>query len=146
MINFAGYASGSYGEQELKVFASALEKIPKNGTVVEIGCQYGSSTCVLMSMAKQWKIYCIDPFATSEIATRFLADMRTFNVRFALLMMESKYAVDYLPNEFDFIHVDGDHTEAGVTLDCELYLPRLFAWGYAIAVPLLISQELSKHG
>jgi hypothetical protein len=137
------YPSGTYTAEELKVLADALLLYtPDGGNVVEIGCQYGSSTSALLVMAREhgWRVWCIDPFTfeavgrQEDVGAKFFRAMLSLSAPFAVLAMTSKQAIDlgYIPEVIHGLHVDGDHSKDGVTLDCAYYLPRLARGGVAI--------------
>jgi SAM-dependent methyltransferase len=133
--------AGSYGVEELEVFAKAfIDHVPPYSHVVEIGCQFGRSTAAILTIAQEfhYHVWCVDPFTFEEtggqddVGAKFIRSMLTFNVPFATLAMRSYDAIDYAPSSIEAVHIDGDHSLGGVTQDCQLWLPRLVHGGLAI--------------
>lgn len=135
-------SSHAYGLEELEIVAKAiLNFVPDGGTIVEIGSQFGVSAALFLTMAKEhdYRVYCIDPFTfelsgEQDVGPRFMRAMLTLKSPFATLAMTSAQALErgFIPRVFEVVHIDGDHSKAGVTLDCDLYLPKLIPGGVAI--------------
>lgn len=48
-----------------------------------------------------------------------------------ILSMESSEAQTRVPDRIGFVFIDGNHTEGGVDVDCDIWLPRLVPGGVA---------------
>lgn len=49
-----------------------------------------------------------------------------------LIHAPSEIGVNYVPNEIDFLHLDGNFGEAGALLDIQLFLPKVKSGGYIL--------------
>jgi len=98
--------------------------------VLEIGCYEGRSTCWLLEhvIAKhpESRLVCVDPWDATdqhglayERFTRNIAETG-FAERVAVRRQPSNAVLWELPAQsFDFVYVDGDHTENGAAYDTE---------------------------
>jgi predicted O-methyltransferase YrrM len=124
-----------YEEGALRLLWDAVrESVPKQGTIVEIGCCRGRSTSMILQAARglDATILLVDPFEVTDVMVDFARNIHPLGVPFVLYVMTSERALQYMPPQFDLVHIDGDHTEAGVTVDCAGYLPRLRSGGLAV--------------
>jgi hypothetical protein len=135
------YSSASYGEDELEAFAKAfIEYVPEASRIVEIGCQFGSSSAAILriSQEKGYFVYFCDPFTFVEtgneedVGPRFIRRMLEFKTPFSVLAMKSIDALQFVPGMVDALHIDGDHSREGISLDCKLWIPRLNSGGILI--------------
>lgn len=105
---------------------------------IEIGTGGGAATVTILNALPNCFLYTIDPFEHREgeefeashpqeehDRTREQAEKRlsNFSNRSKLLAMKSKDAINFVPKEVDFVHVDGDHSEIGINTDIDLYSP-----------------------
>ena len=67
-----------------------------------------------------------------DMQKAFESNMRRVGAKYELLAMTSQKAVEIYNKEIDLILIDGNHHELGVSLDVELWLPRVKVGGYAI--------------
>ena len=114
---------------------------------LEIGSWTGCSSCIIGSRIKIYDgiLYCVDNFlGGNEIASLVpvaekynIKDIFLSNIKWAeledtvkLLYMNSREASKQFKNgELDFIFLDGDHSYDGVSLDCNLWFPKLNTGG-----------------
>lgn len=127
----------SYSDDALWCLGTALIMTPIGGTVLEVGCQYGRSTTLVLLVAKErvLNVTLIDPFnETPESAGPFLQRHASFGIPFQLLVMTTQQAAErgLLPTVIDLVHIDGDHKSAGLSYDCRILLPRLRHAGIAV--------------
>lgn len=123
-----------------------LEKILKerfgNKEVIgiEIGTGTGIATRTIFDALPNCRLYGIDPYEhrdkaefeagnpqeahdrTKEEAQRRLQGYIDLG-KLIWLPIRSKLAIEFVPKEVDFVHVDGDHSEEGINTDIELYYP-----------------------
>lgn len=123
----------TYVDMEMEALWNVLQLVPAGATVCEIGCEHGRSTSMILQASKDWQIILIDPFINDEgkFAGGFLTNVRAYNVPFTLHMMTSERAYPNVPY-LDFVHIDGDHSEEGLSHDCEYYLGLLKSGGIAV--------------
>lgn len=99
--------------------------LPKNITMIEIGCFKGESSSLFMGSGKIKKLYAVDTWR----GIKFQKAEREFTVRlkgknvfkFRMTMSE---ALPSLPM-VDFVYVDGDHSYESVKLDIKNALTRI---------------------
>lgn len=142
MLSFAdvwAYTStvdGWFGEDECKALFAQANKGFRYA--IEIGCWAGKSSSILVQCAVDQDGYValIDPFVWMEGDAR-PAFEKNIERQFAwcrgrnwnLWEMGSDKAEPRLSFQAELIHIDGDHTEEGITTDCSLYLPKLRSGG-----------------
>lgn len=140
---------------------------------VEIGAFTGSSVLPIAAAHKylnSGKVFAIDAWSNSD-AIQYLADndpnknwwahldMASVHQSFRHLIRKwelenfcteiakpSNRAIDDLPMEIDFLHLDGDYSEKGSLQDVMLYLPRVKSGGYILLSNLytMIHREQPK--
>ena len=126
---------------------------------VEIGAFTGSSVLPVASSLhhlRRGKIYAIDAWSNVIAVRNMEADdpnktwwatvnMYSVQEAFSLLMsafavrdfvqpipLPSEEAIDFINQEIDFLHLDGDYSEEGALLDVELYVPKVKKGGYIL--------------
>jgi len=105
--------------------------------VVEIGTQRGSNARSICNNLNVKEIYCIDPYANyseirqgKEYTFNFLPHLKIamhrlkkYPVKF--ILKESFVAIKDIPNNVDFIYIDGNHDYAYCLSDIEQYYNKL---------------------
>lgn len=104
---------------------------------IEIGVYEGVNTINIAStMHSDGLLYAIDPFFKGKlgicyyekIAKKMVANHHlTHKVKFITAL--SSDAAPLVPNEIDFIFIDGDHSVEGIKKDWELYAPKIVKGG-----------------
>lgn len=134
--NCAGWDS-SYADEAMKAMWAGLQLVKPKTNWVEIGCEFGHSTGLIVQMAQELNcnFIAVDPFLTyvdeRNVAGDFMTAMRRINLPFTLMMMKSDQAASHIPAELGFVHIDGDHSMDFLSYDCGAYLPRLMSGGIA---------------
>ncbi len=115
-----------------------IERIPRRGTMVEVGSLAGFSTRVFARHFE--KVISVDPYSagyddagdknSDEIRLRLARDL--FTLRFVDDPKVTQYrepsvtaARRFDAGSLDFVYVDGDHTFEGVTADIRAWLPKV---------------------
>jgi len=125
----------NYGEVE--GLFNLLSSLQDRSTVLEIGVQFGRSTTVFAEVAKDksFDLTAVDNWGEAngeEAHSHILSQVKKYNWKFTLLSVDSADAGEILRGKtFNLIHIDGDHSYAGVTADCKTWLPRIKKGGYA---------------
>lgn len=129
-------APAAFEQDECQSLYDALQGLPTCATVLEVGCEFGRSSSLLAQVAreKQFRLVFIDPFVDPASTPRWMATMHGIGVPFTLLHMTTEQAVreSRIPRVIHFALIDGDHTEAGVTADCDAILPWM-TWDGVVA-------------
>jgi predicted O-methyltransferase YrrM len=129
-------------EQLVKQIISPIE----NGIFVEIGTHCGSFADFILENNKSSKLYCVDPYikydSYDDAINNYTGD-ELFNDTYNLL--KSKYgdritfirkfsedAINDIPDNIDFLYIDGNHRYSYVYKDLELYFPKVKKNGYII--------------
>jgi len=99
---------------------------------VEIGVDEGYNSKNILDNLDVKKLYLVDPWkpydqfkkqeSHYQIAKKILAD---YSDKVVWLRMTSDEAVDKIPNELDFVYIDGNHRYEFVKDDIENYLPKV---------------------
>jgi len=115
---------------------SIIEPI-ENGVFVEIGTHTGDFADFILGNSTNSILYCIDPYLSYndyDDTLNFITGNHTFNE--TKHRLESKYgervkfirklsidAVNDIPQEIDFLYIDGNHRYSYVLKDLELFYP-----------------------
>lgn len=117
---------------------NAIRKWSVNASVaVEIGVFEGVNTCIIAeSIADDGVIYAIDPFLKGRLGFCYGLLITKLGVRRAgldgkvkLIEKFSTDAASEIPENIDFIFVDGDHSLKGISSDWELYSAKVVKGG-----------------
>ncbi|MBS1580115.1 MAG: class I SAM-dependent methyltransferase [Bacteroidetes bacterium] len=102
-------------------------------SAVEIGVFEGVNTCIIAeSLLPNGCLYAVDPFIPGRLGFSYIKlishkyiKKRKLNSKIIWIEEMSDVAADLIPNNIDFIFIDGDHSYEGVKKDFELYAPKL---------------------
>jgi predicted O-methyltransferase YrrM len=99
--------------------------------MLEIGCRYGTSTMLLGSIAKEMngRLYCVEFDPQKEWFNNI--DEAGIKDYVNLVRTRSPW-VNYhdIPNELDFLFIDGDHRTAFAIADYHFFAPLVKVGGY----------------
>lgn len=121
-------------KEEGEVLYSAVSNLPQDALIVEIGCYVGRSTHIMAVAAKEkeGKVITIDPFLksfngwhNSDPKTAFKKNVLDVLSNVTLIEGYSEDVFNKIPDDIDFMFIDGDHSYEGVKRDCDNYLPKL---------------------
>jgi hypothetical protein len=118
----------------------------KSPIMVEIGVCHGTLSEFLLTNNKSSYLYCVDPYIsyneyvdacnTEVNDTLFLSTRerltKKFNNRVSFIRKFSDNAIDYVPNNLDFIYIDGNHKYEYVYNDLENWFKKLKKGGLII--------------
>lgn len=119
-------------DPEAKALYECCLQVSRNGTVVEIGCECGRASSLIIQMAKECGFYWyhIDPYIKHpKYEIDWLGTMWSIDVCFGFVNMTSKEAINEVPAIIDLLFIDGDHSYDAVLSDLTLYCPRLRTGG-----------------
>lgn len=118
---------------------SSILKNIQNGVFVEIGTHKGEFADHILSCSTNSKLYCIDPYlsySSYEDAINNTTGNDIFNNtskrlkekygnRIIFIRNFSENAVDNIPDNIDFLYIDGNHQYEYVYNDLKLYYPKV---------------------
>jgi len=111
----------AFEDVECERLWTLLQAVPEDGIVVEIGCQLGrSSSLVLQSAkAKGFLSVHIDPWTSQpDFALQWHVMAWRIDVPHVVLQMRTDQVLEQgWPLDIDLLLIDGDHTEDGVRKD-----------------------------
>ncbi len=100
--------------------------------VAEIGVDYGSNAKNMLKFLPIKKMYLIDPYDEKldgvvgeqrfKKAKKFLINYRN---QIEFIKKKSTDALNDIPDDLDFIYIDGSHKYESVKKDIELYFPKV---------------------
>jgi hypothetical protein len=149
----------SWCSQEKANLLMDLVLVTQPKVCVEIGACTGSSVLPVAATLKylgKGQVFAIDAWSNAEAVKNWedndpnkpwwsKVDMKTLQKHFQnmvstwnvastckTLCMPSDKAVSQVPNNIDFLHLDGDYSEKGSMQDIELYLPKVQSGGYIL--------------
>lgn len=108
---------------------------------VEIGCRAGVNAVQILRRLPVSKLFLIDPFVpyydrsayTTEQQMSFLNEFNKnlmgFSGRFVFVQEYSYNCVDRIPDDLDFVYIDGGHRYDEVLKDISLYYPKVRVGG-----------------
>ena len=119
--------SNDYFSMNAFNFHKYLKKYKKNFSYLEIGSYEGLSTVFFLSILKNSKIYCVDPFIDFEenkdkdfnkVLKNFKHNTQKFESRIRLSKSTSDdFFLQEIDERFDLIYIDGNHHADNVYKD-----------------------------
>lgn len=127
---------------EARGLYDAVAQVPKGGLVVEVGCQLGRSSSLIIQLANAigFRSIHIDPYTDQpEYLKGWVEMMHRVGGRdhaFTLLCMRTEQAAwqleRLLSDGVSLAYIDGDHTEAGLRVDLELVAGSVHPGGHLV--------------
>lgn len=107
-------------EEATLYYNTLMGNVQEGASVLEIGCQYGRSTCVMVEAAQQndLQVYLCDSYmqeCSVEAAKSLIEMLVSTKVYFVLYRMASMYYSN--TRRHGLILIDGDHSYQGVKQD-----------------------------
>jgi len=126
--------------QMIKEEMDCLQKYAREKKqAVEIGTYMGvSATIIANAMANDGMLYCIDPFeaAPGKLNPGFKMAARLFKrnkimgkIKFLLGYSNDKKIIEQIPDQLDFILIDGDHSYKGLENDWQIVKSKVVTGG-----------------
>lgn len=115
-------------------------------SVIEIGVYEGVNTVTIAKAIKnEGKLYGIDPFFKGKVGVSYskliaMVQLARKQVSEKVVLIEklSFDAADNVPENVDFIFIDGDHSYEGIKKDWEIYSRKIVPGGYALLHDTLV--------
>lgn len=131
-------------QQERDLLLESILSGVNNGVFVEIGTYRGHFVDKVLSLNKTAKIYCIDPYSSYDeyndsmnktigetIYNETYSNLKSkYGDRVQFIRLSSADAVGMIPDNIDFLHIDGNHEYNFVKRDLEQYFPKVRSNGF----------------
>jgi hypothetical protein len=137
---------------------SIIEKID-HGVFVEIGTHNGDFADFILENSKNSTLYCIDPYISyNQYDDAINNTVGDHTYHFAYNRLKSKYgervvfirkfsndAVNDIPDNIDFLYIDGNHQYSFVLNDLKLFYPKVKYEGFIIGDDAVDMNELERN-
>ncbi len=141
MINKREYIFGK--EKNTVIMRDCLafiqENLGRNLVGVEIGIYEGENAAVILEKLPMAKLYLVDPYQSTEksnetqvtpaelqnIKRRALQRLSKYGDRKIWIYKPSYAAVKDIPDNLDFVYMDGDHSFEAIFNDLNAYYPKI---------------------
>jgi predicted O-methyltransferase YrrM len=136
-INFDSYLLEIMPEHYTRYMIKYIQSKKWTNIVgVEIGTEYGHNAKNIMSVLDIKKLYCIDPYKdeTAFLHGKDKANdaylkakqlLSKYNNKIEIIRKTSIDALSDIPNNVDFVYIDGNHSYRFVKHDIEEYYPKV---------------------
>lgn len=107
-----------------------LQRLAKDGDILEIGSAYGYSTCALALVANS--VVAVDPHLTHGSEGELYANLMAYGVRYKvdIRVGYSQEVLPQLEDRYDLVWIDGDHSAETVEHDVTWALKLLKPGGH----------------
>lgn len=153
---FVTPVNGAMGRDE--IIQKLLPKI-QNGIFVEIGTHTGYFADKILSTTNDSTLYCIDPYMRYDnyhdainggTGDKYYNDTVNFlkskyGDRVIFIRELSSAAIGLIPNNVDFVYIDGNHQYEFVYNDLELYYPKVKSGGYIMGDDAVDTDESKRN-
>ena len=130
-----------------------------NGVFVEIGTHSGNFADEILSNSVNSILYCVDPYIKyddyKDSINNITGDelfnstkkklINKYGERVKFIRDFSKDAVDLIPNNIDFLYIDGNHQYNYVYEDLELYFPKVKKGGIIVGDDAVDTNESIRN-
>ncbi len=125
----------AFNKEECEALYDLLYTLPERSTVLEIGIEFGRSTTVFAEICKErgFDFHACDAWVgeySPQAYRHVLEQIRKYDWKLTLYSMLSQELRQAFNMELDLLHIDGDHTFAGVMTDMQLFMPLVKSGGY----------------
>jgi predicted O-methyltransferase YrrM len=126
--------SAALEDPEAKALYDCCVQVPEGGCVVEVGCQLGRSSSIILQVGKHAKYHSIhiDPYTEQPEYLKGWVEMMyrvggAWEHAWTLLCMRTEQAAWHLSKLglIDMAFIDGDHEKDSVTIDLKLVADRI---------------------
>lgn len=129
-------SNAAFSDLECRTFWDLLNTLPATATVVEIGCQLGRTSSLILQAAKNRGFVpdFIDPWTEQpDYCRQWMVMAHSVGVPFRLHMMRTDQTEHIGQYGIDFLLIDGDHTAQGVKTDTTMMMGRMKRGGIVCA-------------
>lgn len=102
--------------------------------VLEIGIREGVSTLAFLHAARETRgeVFSIECDPDSAEVTKKVINSQGLDAWWTLVLGRSEEVSEKIPGDFDVVMIDGDHGREQVTLDTQVYSPRVRIGGFCL--------------
>ena len=114
------------------ILSDMLKMFCGEGPIVaaEIGIEHGTSAMAMIQNYESIEqYYCIDPWRGRDEKYERVKVLLESTGKATVLRMTSDEAVNHVPNNLDFVYIDGDHSYEQVLRDLENWVPKIRSGG-----------------
>lgn len=135
---FTNKIPGSFTELNAAVYYQYARKVGRGGMIVEIGVDQGRSASILAAVSERTKsvLMLIDAWESILIANKDKTEKMIKEnfpaASFTIAHGRSEDIAKTFCFPIDLLHIDANHYEGGVDVDCEAWLPKLKQGGVAM--------------
>lgn len=109
----------------------------KDLLIVEIGTWKGSNAMGMLDILPIKKIYLVDPYIhydnyndytendMEDTYNKVVEKFKTFGDKVEIIRKTSKDAISLIPDNLDFVYIDGNHDYEYIKEDIHMYYPKL---------------------
>jgi len=103
----------------------------KKVTGVEIGVASGINAYNILRVLNIEKLYLIDPYNCANEKSFIIAKrlLQPYKKRIIFVKERSHIIANQIPNDLDFVYIDGDHSYKGIQNDFYSYYPKIKTGG-----------------
>ncbi len=112
-----------------EIVANLINTFVPHGIGVEIGVKKAATSSVILKKTSTKHIYLIDPWRHRQEWMRVSKIMQGFPGRATIVRKKSEDATQDVPNELDFVWIDGNHNYDFVMKDLILWVPKVYSGG-----------------
>ena len=129
------------------MFESIKKSNMKDLVGVEIGTQKGINAYNILRLLPVKKLYLIDPYIyynykgqsngavdSDSLQNKFYKDAKetlsSYDDKIEFITKKSEEAIDNVPNNLDFVYIDGNHDYSYIKRDIEMYYPKVKKGGF----------------
>lgn len=111
--------NAAFEDEECHALYDLCAAVPHDGLVVEIGCQLGrTSSIILQCSPGRYRPVFIDPWTVQpDYMHGWMGMAHALDIPFTCRMMRTDQALPNWKDPIDLLLIDGDHTEHGVRID-----------------------------
>lgn len=96
---------------------------------LEIGVSTGDHARSILESLHMSKLFLIDPYTLSDVSLKAKKNLYNYRDKIHFIQKRSSDAVRNVPNNLDFVYIDGCHDYEVVKSDIENYYPKIKSGG-----------------
>jgi methyltransferase family protein len=155
------FPQGWFDGCDIATYRRLMKRVPRNGTVVELGSWKGRSICSAADIIQKrhLNVYCVDTFQGSKGEDNLLSEAKENNILSIFTENIKRFGIESfvhtipkLTNEaaklkfppVNLLFIDADHTYEGVRDDIKNWLPKMADHGGVVSGHDFGSEPISR--